>query len=170
MESIALTCSTERNIDQDREENKGLFSSLFRGKDEAPPAKRLYTDGRFNTPDGRAKFSAFHAKGLAEPIDTAYPFVLTIGRLYEHWHTMTRTGRIDKIMKKQSQPFIEIHPKDAAKLKVEEEMMIEVRSRRGMARFPARITKANRSWYGFCPDALGRTVDRQRRSQLTNPS
>ena len=141
-DSIALTCDTERNVDLNNPETKGLFSNLFRGKDETPVAKRLYTDGRFNTPDGRAKFSAFHSKGLAEPADTAYPFVLTVGRLYEHWHTMTRTGRIAKIMKKQPRPFIEIHPKDADKLGIEEEMMVEVQSRRGMGRFPARITKA----------------------------
>ncbi|MEL6930928.1 MAG: molybdopterin dinucleotide binding domain-containing protein, partial [Cyanobacteria bacterium J06600_6] len=92
--------------------------------------------------DGRAKFAAFHAKGLAEPAGPDYPFVLTIGRLYEHWHTMTRTGRIARIMKKQPQPFLEIHPKDAQKLGIEPDMRVEVRSRRGISIFPARITKA----------------------------
>jgi ferredoxin-nitrate reductase len=140
--SIALTCSTEKNIAQDQEEAKGLFSNLFRTKDQTFAPKRLYTDGRFNTADGRAKFATFHSKGLAEPIDPDYPFVLTIGRLYEHWHTMTRTGRIEKIMKKQPRPFIEIHPKDADKLGIEAEMMVEVRSRRGTGRFAAMITTA----------------------------
>jgi ferredoxin-nitrate reductase len=138
--SIALTCSTEKNLAQDQDQ--GLFSNLFRAKDEILAPKRLYTNGRFNTADGRAKFSAFHSKGLAEPIDPDYPFVLTIGRLYEHWHTMTRTGRIEKIMKKQPRPFIEIHPKDARKLGIETEMMVEIRSRRGMGRFAARVTEA----------------------------
>ena len=136
----SLQCQTARNSSQ--EEAQGLFSSLFRQEDEPVEAKRLYTDGRFNTADGRAKFAAFHSKGLAEPIDDKYPFVLTVGRLYEHWHTMTRTGRIDKIIKKQPQPFLEIHPKDAQRLNIEEEEMVEVRSRRGMGRFAARITKA----------------------------
>ena len=140
--SIALSCSTERNIAPESEEAKGLFSNLFRNKDETPEPKRLYTDGRFNTADGRAKFAAFHAKGLAEPIDPSYPFVLTTGRLYEHWHTMTRTGRIDKIMKKQPRPFMEINPKNAQKLGIEEGTKVEVRSRRGLSTFPARITEA----------------------------
>ena len=141
-DSVALSCNTERNDLETQEEGKGLFSNLFRAQDEPLTAKRLYTDGRFNTPDGRAKFAAFHSKGLAEPIDAAYPFVLTVGRLYEHWHTMTRTGRIEKIMKRQPQPFIEIHPQDAAKLGIEEQTMVEVRSRRGIGRFAARVTKA----------------------------
>nr|WP_263858157.1 molybdopterin dinucleotide binding domain-containing protein [Waterburya agarophytonicola] len=170
LESIALTCDTQRNISQNDEESKGLFSNLFRHKDETLPGKRLYTDGRFNTPDGRAKFSAFHSKGLAEPADPAYPFVLTTGRLYEHWHTMTRTGRIAKIMKKQSQPFLEIHPKDAAKLGVEEEMMLEVRSRRGMARFPVRITKAIVPGTVFVPMHWGALwTDNGEANLLTHP-
>lgn len=140
-----LQCLTEGNVTSETlTESSNLFSSLFRNKDEPPqlPAKRLYTDARFNTPDGRAKFAAFHSQGLAEPRDENYPLVLTIGRLYEHWHTMTRTGRIEKIIKKQSQPFIEIHPKDAQKLDIQDGEMVEVRSRRGMGRFAARVTKA----------------------------
>lgn len=109
---------------------------------DSQPAKRLYTDWRFPTPDGRAQFAAFHSKGLAEPADAAYPFVLTTGRLYEHWHTQTRTGRIEKIAKKYPEPFMEMHPKDAQKLGVNDGEWVEVRSRRGKARFLARVTKA----------------------------
>ncbi len=142
--TTSLECNTQGNTSQNKQENpeSGLFSALFRTKEETPVAKRLYTDGTFNTPDGRAKFAAFHAKGLAEPPNNEYPFVLTVGRLYEHWHTMTRTGRIEKIMKKQPLPFLEIHPRDGEKLAIEEGVMVEVRSRRGMGRFAARITKA----------------------------
>lgn len=103
--------------------------------------KRLYTDYRFHTPDGRARFSAYHSKGLAEPPDEAYPFVLTTGRLYGHWHTQTRTGRIPKIVKMHPQPFVEIHPRDAASLGVEAGDWLELRSRRGVARVPAVITR-----------------------------
>jgi ferredoxin-nitrate reductase len=123
----------------------GIFSSLFAEKKEESHKqhdKRLYTDGRFHTPDGRAKFVAYHAKGLAEPTDIEYPFVLTVGRLYGHWHTMTRTGRIEKINKMHPRPFLEIHPRDAAKLNIEQDGLVEVRSRRGSARFPAFITAA----------------------------
>ncbi|MEM8778839.1 MAG: nitrate reductase [Cyanobacteria bacterium P01_G01_bin.49] len=104
--------------------------------------KRLYTDFHFNTPDGRAKFAAYHSKGLAEPPNDDYPFVLTTGRLYGHWHTQTRTGRIAKIKKMHPNPFIEIHPRDAEKLNIQEHTLVEVRSRRGIAHFPAKITQA----------------------------
>jgi len=104
--------------------------------------KRLYTDLRFHTPDGRARFGAYHSRGLAEPPDPAYPLVLTTGRLYGHWHTQTRTGRIDKIRQMHPDPFIEIHPRDAADLGIQENEWISVRSRRGQAQFPAKITRS----------------------------
>jgi ferredoxin-nitrate reductase len=106
----------------------------------ASPA-RLYTNHRFNTSDGRARFAAYHSKGLAEPPSADYPFVLTVGRLYGHWHTMTRTGRIPKIQQMHPNPFIEIHPRDAEKLGIKEGEAVEVQSRRGRASFPAVVTK-----------------------------
>ncbi len=114
-------------------------------QDETPAArgaKRLYTNLQFLTPDGRAKFGAYHSKGLAEPPDLNYPFVLTVGRLYGHWHTQSRTGRIEKITKMHPKPFIEIHPKDADRLHVDDQDWVEVRSRRGFGRFEVKVTKA----------------------------
>ena len=167
--SIALSCSTGRNATAESEA-KGLFSNLFGSKDEVVASKRLYTNGQFNTADGRAKFAAFHAKGLAEPTDIDYPFVLTIGRLYEHWHTMTRTGRISKIMKKQPRPFLEIHPRDAQKLGIEENTRVEVRSRRGASTFPSRITQAIVPGTVFVPMHWGALwTDDGEANQLTHP-
>ncbi len=104
--------------------------------------KRLYTDRRFATPDGRAVFAAARARGLAEPTDADYPLVLTIGRLYGHWHTQTRTGRIAKTTKMHPEPRLEIHPRDAEKLGVADGGWVELRSRRGDARLRAQVTKA----------------------------
>jgi ferredoxin-nitrate reductase len=111
-------------------------------KESRRETKRLYTDLRFPTSDGRARFGAYYSKGLAEPPDPNYPFVLTNGRLYGHWHTQTRTGRIEKIRSMHPEPFIEIHPRDAATLGITDNQLVEVRSRRGKANFPAKVTKA----------------------------
>jgi ferredoxin-nitrate reductase len=104
-------------------------------------AKRLYTDRQFSTPDGKARFLAYHSRGLAEPPDAEFPFVLTTGRLYGHWHTQSRTGRIEKIVKMHPEPFVEINPKNAAKLGIVQGDLVEVRSRRGAGRFPALLTQ-----------------------------
>lgn len=112
---------------------------------------RLYTDWHFPTPNGRANFIPHHSRGLAEPPDLDYPFVLTVGRLYGHWHTQTRTGKIDKIHKMHPRPFLEIHPRDAEKLGIDQGDLVEVSSRRGTAQFPALVTKAIAPGTVFAP-------------------
>jgi ferredoxin-nitrate reductase len=134
------------------------------------PNKRLYTDGKFHTPNQKAKFVAYHSKGLAEPCDPHYPFILTTGRLYGQWHTMTRTGRIDKIMKMHPEPFIEIHPKDAEKLNIEEGKKVLVKSRRGEGIFPAKITTAIKKGTVFVPMHWGFLwADQAECNSLTHP-
>ena len=134
------------------------------------PSKRLYTDLRFPTSDGRARFSAYHSRGLAEPPDPNYPFVLTTGRLYGHWHTQTRTGRIEKIRKMHPQPFIEIHPRDAKAIGIQDEDWVEVRSRRGTAQFPAKVTKAIAPGTVFVPIHWGVLwAERAEANALTHP-
>ena len=132
--------------------------------------KRLYTDWRFPTPDGRAKFGAYHSRGLAEPPDENYPFVLTTGRLYGHWHTQTRTGRVPKIQQMYPHPFIEIHPRDAKQLGIEDDSLVEVRSRRGTSRFPAKVTKAIAPGTVFVPMHWGALwADNAEANALTHP-
>lgn len=138
--------------------------------DRHEKAKRLYTDFKFHTPDGRAKFAAYHSRGLAEPPDPKYPYVLTNGRLYGHWHTQTRTGRIDKIQQMHPNPFIEIHPRDAASLGIHDDDWVEVRSRRGKAKFPAKVTKAIAPGTVFVPMHWGELwAEQAEANALTHP-
>ncbi|PAX51533.1 molybdopterin-dependent oxidoreductase, partial [Brunnivagina elsteri] len=74
---------------------------------KTPNSKRLYTNQIFPTSNGRANFIPRHTLGLAEPPDPNFPYVLTTGRVYGHWHTQTRTGRIEKIRQMYPEPFIE---------------------------------------------------------------
>lgn len=133
-------------------------------------AIRLYTNFRFNTPDGRARFAAYHSRGLAEPLDEAYSYILTTGRLYGHWHTQTRTGRIEKIRQMHPHPFIEVHPRDAKVLDVQEGDWLEARSRRGLARFPVKVTKAIPPGTVFVPMHWGELwADQAEANALTHP-
>lgn len=132
--------------------------------------KRLYTNLRFNTPDGLARFAAYHSRGLAEPADEQYPFVLTTGRLYGHWHTQTRTGRTEKTKQMYPEPFLEIHPRDAAKLEIVAGDLVEVRSRRGFARFSAKVTKAIAPGTVFVPMHWGELwADHAEANAMTHP-
>ncbi|MGF1571328.1 MAG: molybdopterin oxidoreductase family protein [Nodosilinea sp.] len=132
--------------------------------------KRLYTQGVFATPDGRARFAALHEKGLAEPPDDRYPFVLTTGRLYGHWHTQTRTGRIAKIQKMHPQPFVEMNPRDAQHLQVQSGEWVEVKSQRGRVRLPVLVTQNIRRGALFVPMHWGSLwADEAECNALTHP-
>jgi ferredoxin-nitrate reductase len=131
---------------------------------------RLYTDLQFHTPDRKARFGAYHSNGVFETPDEQYPFILTTGRLYGHWHTQTRTGRIDKIRQMHPNPFIEIHPKDANKFGINNGDLVEVRSRRGASKFPALVTEAIARGVLFVPMHWGTLwADNAEANALTHP-
>jgi ferredoxin-nitrate reductase len=105
-----------------------------------PGAKRRYLDGVFATPDGRARFLPREHRPPREVADDEFAFVLTTGRLYAHWHTLTRTAKCDKLMRRDPKPFVEIHPLDAENLGIGESELVQISSRRGTVRVAARIS------------------------------
>jgi ferredoxin-nitrate reductase len=107
--------------------------------DDHPGTERLYSDGIFPTPDGRARFLPRQHQPPRETPDHEFPLVLTTGRLYAHWHTLTRTGRSARLMAREPAPFVEVHPDDAREQGIEAGMPAEVTSRRGVLRLPVRI-------------------------------
>ncbi len=116
-----------------------------------PGTKRRYLDGVFPTSTGRARF-VFHATlQPKEPIDREFPLVLTSGRIYAHWHTLTRTGKSDKLLKRDPNPYVEIHPSDARRIGVEDGQLISIQSRRGTIRLPARVSETLRPGLLFAP-------------------
>ena len=114
--------------------------------DEAHPGTpRLYRDGRFATPDGRARFLPAEFVPPGELPDAAYPFWLTTGRVLEQWHSRTRTGQVPKLNQKATRSYVEIHPDDAAELAVMDGELVNLYSRRGgctaVARFNPDIAR-----------------------------
>ncbi len=159
-------------LSHERLHQNGPIQWPCRDSGELKPGEpaRLYGNLSFNTADGRARFGAYHSGGLAEPPDPNYPFILTTGRLYGHWHTQTRTGRIPKIEQMHPEPFIEIHPRDAEMLGIENDSWVEVRSRRGFSRFPAKVTKAIAPGTVFVPMHWGALwADKAEANALTHP-
>ena len=78
--------------------------------------KRMFADGRFFTPSGRARFIAIEEPVLAEAPDADFPFLLNTGRVRDQWHTMTRTGLSPRLASHMPDPFVEVNPDDARKL------------------------------------------------------
>ncbi|MFE7511044.1 molybdopterin-dependent oxidoreductase [Streptomyces sp. NPDC057540] len=125
--------------------NDGVSQSLLERADGTRP--RL----AFPTPSGRARFFARPHLPAAELPDDDYPFVLNTGRLPHQWHTMTRTGKVARLTKLDSGPFVEVHPEDAAALGLAEGDRVEIASRRGRAVLPAVVTDRVRPGNCFAP-------------------
>ncbi|GAB2718634.1 molybdopterin-dependent oxidoreductase [Streptomyces bullii] len=106
---------------------------------------------RFPTASGRAVFFARPHLPAAEMPDDDYPFTLNTGRVQHQWHTLTKTGKVAKLGKLNSGPFVELHPEDAAALGVAEGDLVEVASRRGRAVLPAVVTDRVRPGCCFAP-------------------
>ena len=121
------------------------------GASDAPPAGRLLGQGRFPTDDGRARFVAVRHQGPAVPVDRDYPLVLNSGRLRDQWHTMTRTGRVPRLMANAPEPVCDLHPVDAAAAGIAEGDLIRLDSRQGFIRCLARISEAQRPGELFLP-------------------
>src|SRR5205807_1326896 len=94
--------------------------------EEHPGSKRRFLDRRFPTPDGRAIFLPRDHREPREVPDHEFPFVLTTGRLYSHWHTLTRTAKAEKLVRREPGPFVEVNPEDARRLDVENGDAVQV--------------------------------------------
>ena len=92
---------------------------------------RLFADGRFSTPDRKARFIAPEPPALREATSAEFPLRLNTGRLRDQWHTMTRTGQSPKLGAHKPEPFVEIHPLDAKAYGLAHNGFARVRSRHG---------------------------------------
>ena len=116
-----------------------------------PGTQRLYEDLQFPTPDGRARLLPRPHQQPRETVDHEFPLVLTTGRLYAHWHTLTRTGKSPKLVQREPGAFVAVHPDDASAVGLSAGMLAEVASRRGVLRLPVRLDPGLRAGVVFIP-------------------
>ncbi|MCC7268217.1 MAG: molybdopterin-dependent oxidoreductase, partial [Caulobacteraceae bacterium] len=112
---------------------------------------RLFADGRFQTPDGRARMAPVRPEGPAQPTDVVWPLALNTGRVRDHWHTMTRTGLAPDLCRHAPEPYVEVHPVDAEAIGVTEGALTRVQTREGEAVALARLTDRQRPGSVFMP-------------------
>ena len=107
---------------------------------ETRTAPRLFHDGRFAYPDGKARFVPVGQRAPAHATDETYPFVLNTGRIRDQWHTMTRTGRAPRLVDHLPEPFVDLHPHDALAAAVREGELARVSTQWGALVVRARIS------------------------------
>ncbi|HEY8608855.1 MAG TPA: molybdopterin-dependent oxidoreductase [Noviherbaspirillum sp.] len=111
--------------------------------------KRLYEDGVFTTPSGRARFVDPVFRPVAEPVDARFPFRLTTGRLRDHWHGMSRTGTVAQLFSHAAEPAVMLSADDMARRFLANGDLAHVTTRRGSQILPVRASDEIRSGQAF---------------------
>jgi len=92
---------------------------------------RLYSDGAFQTADGRAKLVGAHWEPFPEQPNREFPLILNTGRTVEHWHTRTKTREAPILEHLSPRAWLEMNPRDAKQLGLRSHERVEVVSQRG---------------------------------------
>ena len=109
-----------------------------------------FADGRFPTPDGRARLVPVAQKTLPEPLRD-WPMTLNTGRYRDHWHTMTRTGLAPKLARHREEPLVEVHPDDAARLDLTDGGLARVGTPQGTSLYRVSVSAGQRPGELFVP-------------------
>ncbi|MGR4879151.1 molybdopterin oxidoreductase family protein [Streptomyces sp. LARHCF249] len=134
--------------------------------DGSPGTRRLFLD-RFATDDGLARFVPVSHRDAAEVPDADYPLLLTTGRVVAQYQSGAQTRRVEELNAAAPGPFVELHPRLAARLGAVDGSPLAVTSRRGRAVAPARITDTIRADTVFMPFHW---PGEGRANTLTNPA
>lgn len=136
-----------------------------------PGTPRLFTDRKFYTPSQKAIFNLPTAiENTSEQPNDKFPFILTTGRVRDQWHTMTKTGKVSRLMTHTPSPFLEINPIDAYKTSIKHGDIVMVSSKNGSVRVKAKVTDSIKESVVFLPMHWGKQLenDLNRTNNLTN--
>lgn len=139
------------------DQNGGIqwpWSAEQASQEETPAQqRRLFADGRFCHPDGRARLICEQPQPMPEPPDDEYPLLLLTGRgSVSQWHTQTRTSKSPVLRKLYpNEAFAEVNPADAVRMGIVNGSKMEVASRRGCGVLTAYVTSSVAAGQVFIP-------------------
>ncbi len=110
---------------------------------------RMFTNGEFFTASGKARFVP-----VVPPPPIVLPpgmLLLNTGRVRDHWHTMTRTGKTARLSAHLAEPFAELHPEDAASRGIRHASLVRIENRHGFALVRALVTAQQQKGTIFVP-------------------
>jgi assimilatory nitrate reductase catalytic subunit len=109
-----------------------------------------FADGRYSTPDKRARLITVAQGPLADPL-VNWPLTLNTGRYRDQWHGMTRTGLSPKLARHREEPLVEVHPDDAAACDLTDGGLARVATAQGESLFRVSVTDRQRPGELFTP-------------------
>ncbi|MDR2503424.1 MAG: molybdopterin-dependent oxidoreductase [Deltaproteobacteria bacterium] len=133
------------------EDHPGTNLRYVRGEDPLVPKDHPNPISFYGRPDGKVVVYLRPHQPPFEPADADYPFVLTTGRVIDHWHTATMTGKVPELKKAYPSAYVEINPQDAAKLNIRNGDQVVLETKRDKMTFPARVTDTCMPGLVFCP-------------------
>lgn len=120
---------------------------------------RLFEDRKFYTPNQRAQIHAVSDENLSIKPTDEFPLILTTGRIRDQWHTMTKTGKVNKLNQHIPESFLEINPKDAELRHINDGTLVEILNARGSVKVKAKVTKDIKRGVVFLPMHWGKILD-----------
>jgi assimilatory nitrate reductase catalytic subunit len=112
---------------------------------------RFFGDGQFFTADRKARFIACAKPALSADVSQHFPLRLNTGRVRDQWHTMTRSGQSPRLANHSPEPFVEIHPADAANAGLTDGAFARVSSSYGTCVLKVVVTDSQKRGSLFAP-------------------
>ena len=145
LEEMGSVVPAYAGVKYERIESTGLQTPVL--DDSHPGTPFLFAE---SFPRGPGKFHPLEYIPVVEMPDDEYPFILSTGRVLEHWHggSLTRNSQLDELY---PEALVEIHPTDAARIDVNEGDIVRVSSRRGTIVLRAKVTYKTTMGVVFIP-------------------
>jgi len=113
--------------------------------------QRLFVDGKFYTPNSKARMVAVAPQLPAVATDGDFPLVLNTGRIRDQWHTMTRTGKVPRLNAQVFESFVQIHAADAQAHQMQDGSLARLTSRHGAMLARVQVSEDQRQGSVFVP-------------------
>jgi len=146
LEEIAKVTPVYGGIHYDRLDGGGL---QWPCPDRNHPGTKYLHRDKFSR--GLGHFTPVEYIPPAELPDSEYPFLLSTGRLLQHFHTGTMTRRVKGLNALVPECLMEINPKDASRLGIKDGDIVKVASRRGEIVAKAKLTERSAEGLIFIP-------------------
>lgn len=119
---------------------------------------RPIINNSFFTANKKAYIHTFTSVNHAIKPSSEFPLILTTGRLRDQWHTMTKTGKVNKLKQHTEQAFVYLHPDDAVLRFLKDNDIVKIKSKQGNAQLKLKLSESIKKGTCFMPMHWGKIM------------